>query len=188
MSKLRSNTLFILVVLAALLGSGYASASPAVTPSTVQPMIAVQSFMVPMISVSSFSDTYKKIGTLATFNVLSSNSMVELVFNGRIYVQSFSGDATGANFELRVDGMATEYGVARAYVRDLEAGERIPVSITGLFHNLAVGPHTASMYVNVAWLGSGTNAQVNPGGWETDHLVVKEYTPIGFVYLPLTQK
>ena len=184
MFKLRTNTLFILVVLAALLGTSYASASPGAAPTVGQPMVKVQVFPISNMGRGPFSYPYAKIGNMATFNVLNPNSVVELTFNGRI---SAGTSGYSAIFELRVDDSTSTYGIARAIVEAGEDGKYIPVSITGIFTNLSLGSHTASMWVGNI-LGDFSGAMINPTNESSDHLVVKEYLPFGYAYMPIVQK
>jgi len=191
MFKLRSNTLFILVALAALLGTSYASASPEAAPSAGQPMVAVEVIPVDtqhiLIPVFGIVDFVKIPVDLGTFDVLSASSVVELTFNGRIRVSDFQAGSAGAFFELRVDNTATTNGIARAHVEVAEVAQNIPVSITAIFTNLSVGEHTASMWVRGV-LNGGWNAYVNQAGWDSNHLVIKEYTPFGISFLPVVHK
>jgi len=180
----------------ALLGTKYVTASPAASTSSVQPAVAIQVFTVPEIVADTFNTSFVKVGDIATFNTLNPDSVVELDFNGRLFVKTFAspypgpgmGDAVneGAIFELRVDGNASSAGIARAAVKKAEIGKEMPASITGIFRNLNPGAHTVSLWVKGVGDG-GTDASANPGGWEVDHLVVKEYTPFGYNYLPLIQ-
>lgn len=148
------------------------------TPTVVQSV-----FDVNCISLPAVTPTYLKLTDLATFNVQSGDSMVEATFNGRIFVESFA-NSTGAVFELRVDDLPSGEGRARAIVKTAEAGnDGLPVSFTGLFTGLPAGEHTASMWVRTFY-GSASSAMVDPGCWSADVLIVKEYTPFGFAYLP----
>jgi hypothetical protein len=175
-----------LIIATLVLGSraqqGYAT--PKAT--TVQPAVITRVFDVSCTSLAAVTPTYAKLTDLATFTVNSPDSLVELTFNGRIYVGSFSS-GTGAVFELRVDNSPSSVGRARANLRTAEAGGGgVQTSITGLFDGLAAGEHTASIWVRTPPTGAATQAVVDPGCWSTDVLIVKEYTPFGFTYLPST--
>ncbi len=125
----------------------------------------------------SYSTAYTKVADIGTFTKLLANSTVEVTFNGRTYVTGMSFGALGAIFELRVDNTPTSNGRARASYRYSEAstGAGVQTSITGIFTGLAAATHTVSMWVQAAGAGaSGTGAQLDPGCWGTDHLVVKE--------------
>jgi hypothetical protein len=185
MSKFLNRNMIVIALLVTLLGTSATSAASPMAPSVMHPTIAVQVFSFNWAFKSSFSTTYEKIGDLATFNVLSSSSIVELVFNGYIRVNTLNLGGSGAIFELRVDDTASEYGPARS--RTYKQTEDIPASIDGIFSNLSPGTHVASMWIKGVNAG-GTDASVNPYGWETDHLVVKEYTPLGYTFLPSINK
>jgi hypothetical protein len=150
----------------------------------MMPMVIPQVFNVSCVSVPAISPTYSKLADLATFTVESSASAVEVTFNGRIFVSSFSA-GTGAVFELRVDDAESPVGRARANLRTAEAGAGgVQTSITGFFTGLAAGTHTASMWVRTSTGGAGNQAMVDPGCWSSDVLIVKEHIPFGTTYMP----
>jgi hypothetical protein len=126
----------------------------------------------------SYSTTFTKVADIGTFTKLLAGSTIEVVFNGRTYVSAMSFGAQGAIFELRVDGTATSNGRARASYRYSETatGAGIQTSITGIFTGLAASTHTVSMWVQAVGSGaSGTGAQLDPGCFATDCVVVKEF-------------
>jgi hypothetical protein len=87
-----------------------------------------------------------------------------------------------------VDDTPTAFGVARDCINpEGEINTDIHTSISGIFTDLSPGTHTASMWISGGF-GGGESAIVNPGGWDADHLVIKEYVPFGFVYLPITRR
>lgn len=184
----RINRLVIVALIALIVfmaGStartGKASAEAAAAAS---PMVVSQVFDVNCISVPAINATYIKLTNLATFDVHAPDSEVELTFNGRIFVGSFSS-GTGAVFELRVDDLPSNVGRARANLRTTEAaGGGRQTSITGIFTGLSAGSHTASMWVRTSTGGAGTQAMVDPGCWSTDVLIEREFTPFGAVFLP----
>lgn len=172
-----------LIVLALVLG-GRAGVGQARPQAAMQPMVITQVFDVNCTSLVTVTPTYAKVADLGTFTVQSPDSTVEATFNGRIFVGSFTA-GTGAVFELRVDNAPSTVGRARANLRAAQAGAGgVQTSITGLFSGLSAGSHTASMWVRTSAGGAGSQAMVDPGCWSTDVLIVKEYTPFGFTYLP----
>jgi hypothetical protein len=125
----------------------------------------------------SYSTTFAKVADIGIFTKLLTNSTIEATFDGRIYVTTMSFGSPGAIFELRVDGAATSNGRARASFRYSETGNGagVQASITGIFTGLAASAHTVSMWVQAVGAGaSGTGAQLDPGCFSTDHVVVKE--------------
>lgn len=173
------------LVALALVLSGSAPAGQSTTQAAaVQPVVVAQVFDVNCTSLAAVTPTYAKLLDLATFSVQSPDALVEITFNGRIFVGSFAS-GTGAVFELRVDDAATTQGRARANLRASEAGGHgNQATITGIFTGLAAGNHTASMWVRTSVSGAGTQAMVDPGCWSSDALIVKEYPPFGYAYLP----
>ena len=126
----------------------------------------------------SYSTAFTKVADIGIFNKLQPNSTIELTFGGRTYVVGMSFGSPGAIFELRVDGTATTNGRARASYRSSETatGAGVQTSITGIFTGLAAGAHAVSMWVQAVGAGaSGTGAQLDPGCFSTDYVVVKEF-------------
>jgi len=125
----------------------------------------------------SYSTAFTKVADIGTFNKLLAASTIEATFNGRTYVAGMSFGSPGAIFELRVDNTATLNGRARASYRSSEAANTagVQTSITGIFTRLAAGSHTVSMWIQGAGPNaSGAGAQLDPGCWSTDYVVVKE--------------
>jgi hypothetical protein len=152
------------------------------------PMLLTQVFDVNCVSLPSITPAYARLADLAVFTVQSPDSLVELTFDGRIFVSSFSS-GSGAFFELRVNDVASTNGRARANLRVAEAGAGgQQVSITGFFPGLPARDHTASIWVRTSSGGAGTQAMVDPGCWSTDVLIIKEYTPFGFTFMPTIMK
>ncbi|HNQ87805.1 MAG TPA: hypothetical protein PKM73_04135 [Verrucomicrobiota bacterium] len=122
-----------------------------------------------------YSTSFKKVADIGTFVKQMAGSTIEVTFNGRTYIESMAGGATGATFELRIDNNATPNGRARSSLRRAEAGDTdgVPTSITGIFTGLTAGSHVVSMWVRGSF-GGGTKAMLDPGCWSTDHVVVKE--------------
>jgi hypothetical protein len=176
-----------LIALVVVLGSRV-QVGRATTQSSMRPTLITQVFDVTCTSLAAVSSAYSKLGDLAGFTVQSPDSVVEIIFNGRIAVDSFE-NGSRAMFELRVDNNASNEGRARAQLRAAEAGQGgLPVSITALFTGLQAGEHTASIWVRTLAGDSGNQAMVNPGCSSTDVLIVKEYTPFGFIHLPAIMK
>lgn len=171
-----------LVATLALHAFGAAQAAPLAAGSST----LVNATVLPVSCTSAATFTASpavKITDIGTFTTSSIDSVVEVVFNGRLMVSSFTS-GTGAVFEVRVDDTATTNGRARASLRAAEAGGGgIQASITGIFTGLSQGTHTVSVWVNGAH-GGGTGAYVDPGCWSTDHVVVKEYRSFGAAFLP----
>ena len=154
-----------------------------------QPMVATTVLDVDCpFSWVNFGETYTKIADIGSFTVLRPAPVVEVTFNGRIYVYGFQDGASGAKFELRIDDQPTTNGRARATLRDAEAGHPgVQSSITGIFTGLTGGTHTVNMWVKGVH-GSGGGAMYDHGCFRTDHVVIKEYVPFGAAFLPLVSK
>lgn len=187
LKPIRILALAVLLVLSIALAGSSTTVGQAAPLTAAVPMVNAQVFDVNCATAINLTTTYAKYQDLATFTVQSPNSTVEVTFNGRIRVGSFAG-STGAIFELRVDNAATTHSRARAKFGVTDSpNEGIQASITGIFTGLTAGNHTASMWVRTFY-GTGTGAMLDPGCWGTDSLIVREYTPFGFTFMPSVQR
>jgi hypothetical protein len=149
---------------------------------------ATQPINVSFASLPTFTQTSAKLADIGSFNLASSNSVVELTYNGRFAAASFEPASTGVVFEIRVDDELSPLGWAAAQIMASEAdvyGK--PIRINAVFPHLEAGNHTASIWVYGAW-GGGSGAVINPGGWY-DQLLVTEHehvraTVLDFFWLP----
>ncbi|MCE5346158.1 MAG: hypothetical protein LLG13_07725 [Bacteroidales bacterium] len=127
---------------------------------------------VPYALLGTSSTNWTKIGDIGTISKLDATSDLDVTFNGRVYVGTL---ASSAIFEIRIDAVATTTGWARAYFRSTEtSGMGIPASMTGIFTGLSAGYHTVSMWVRVT-SGTGSDATMNPGNFQSDHVIVREF-------------
>lgn len=130
---------------------------------------------VPYVTRGTVTMTPAKVADIGTFSVSGEASVVELTYNGRFSGGGFDPSCTGFIFELRVDDRPSLAGRAASYVLaedPLHHGRSVEIS--AVFPELAAGSHTASVWVRGAWAG-GIDAQMNPGGWH-DQLMVVEHT------------
>ncbi len=135
------------------------------------------------ISAPAFTSTYTKITDVGDFEVLGSESVVELTYQGRVNVDTLTG-TTGTIYELRVDDLPSSLGRGRAHVNTVgSAGEF--VTFTAVFPDLAPGTHTASVWIRTSLGNSGTGGRIDPGCWSTDVIIVREYTAFGATFLPM---
>jgi hypothetical protein len=125
-------------------------------------------------TLASVSSTWTNLNNIGSFTKLNSTSPIELTYNGRIAVTGSIG-GTSVRFELRIDGVASTAGYARASIKKSEAGGNgIPVSITGIFNGLSTGTHTVSIWVYDQY-GTSTDIMVDPGCFSTDVVIIKEF-------------
>lgn len=126
-------------------------------------------------TLASAGSSYLKIGNIATFSKLNDDSLVEIIFRGRLGVADVS--TIGAKFELRVDDAPSSIGQARALVRQSEEGlEGISTSIIGYFEDLTSGTHTISIWGRVSGTGTATNMRINPNCFsDVDAVTIKEF-------------
>lgn len=126
------------------------------------------------LSLASVGTNYARLTNIGTFTKENSSSFIEATFNGRIAVLGTFG-GSGVIFELRIDGVATTSGRARANVKASEGGTSgIHVTMTGIFPGLSSGTHTVSMWVRSAQ-GTSTQLYLDPGCWSSDVVIVREY-------------
>lgn len=136
-----------------------------------------------------FGTTAVKISDVGSFTVENAASLVEVNYQGRLLVYGFTGN--GVFFELRVDDLT---GIAidpdqpsgLALVRSVEVGQYVPSNFSGFWTGLAAGSHTVSVWARAS-SGTGDNAVIDPGGWPSNIVIVKETLPFGSVYLPSIQ-
>lgn len=169
------------LLLAALWSSHHttqASAVPTMRPNVRAQVLDVQ------CGSGNVGSSFAKVLDIDTFDVQSADSLLEITFEGRIDVDSMTGN--GVRFELRVDDAPSPYGLARALVRSDEVGNAggIHASFTGMFDSLAEGEHTLSLWAQATNNGTATGVRVDPGCFSTDHVVIKEYLPFGTLALP----
>ena len=134
-----------------------------------------------------FGTTPRKIADIGKFTVENGDSLVEVVYNGRVKVDNMTGSAV--IYQLRVDGRPGEttnldFPTGMAVVRSSEKNQFLHTSMTGIWQGLSDGEHTLSMWV-YAWTGTGYNAYMNPEGWPSTVALVKEYLPFGSTYIPV---
>ncbi|MHB0988633.1 MAG: hypothetical protein ACYC3P_08225 [Bellilinea sp.] len=134
-----------------------------------------------------FGTTAVKIADVGSFNVENSESLIEVTYQGRLTITGATG--MGVFFELRVDDLT---GIAinpsqpsgLALVRASEAGQYVPSNFSGFWTGLAAGTHTVSVWARAS-ANTGTNAIIDPGGWPSNIVIVKETLPFGSTFLPL---
>jgi len=138
-------------------------------------LLAATNLAVSLTSLASVpANSWTKIGDIGSFTKQAA-SLVEITYNGRLCVGSWGSGATGADFELRIDGAAAVNGRARATIGLTDSSTMgVPVAMTGIFTALGAGAHTISIWVN-GYNGTLTSVQVNPGNFNAAHVVVNEF-------------
>jgi hypothetical protein len=110
-----------------------------------------------------------KIDDYMTFEKQNANSKIEIVVNSQFDPGTFDENVRGVQFAIRVDdfnGEIQNLGVCQIS-RIYEF-----LSLFSVFHNLAKGPHTASIWARVAG-GDSKDVLVDPGGWG-GRMIIKE--------------
>ena len=183
----RAKVLGVLVLglcIAAAGWFGYQAAATSAAPS-VSPAVSAQ--VLSVTCPDNFPDIgtgYAKVTDIDTFTALSSESLVEITVNTRLYAATMTGNAV--RFEVRVDDAASPLGRSRALLRSIETGTGgVPVSMTAVFDNLDAGEHTLSLYAQATNFGTATDVGVDPGCFGADHAVVNEFLPFGSIAIPL---
>ncbi len=136
-----------------------------------------------------FGTTAVKISNVGSFTVENAASLIEVTHQGRLVINSATGN--GVFFELRVDdatgmtiGVNQPSGIA--LVRSSEALQYVPSTFSGYWTGLTAGSHTVSIWARAS-SNEGNNAIIDPGGWPSNIVIVKETLPFGSVYLPSIQ-
>jgi hypothetical protein len=200
MKQSRRTWFFVSLLGASLLGGVLARSfapgpAQAAAPAAFGPSTKVTLMDVPNRSTDPdlFGATAVKIADVGTFVVENSASLVEVTHNGRLLVDNMTG-TTGVYFELRVDdanGIAVAPGVPSGLglVRAVEINQYVASSFSGYWQDLPAGTHTVSMWGRTATgAGQGDNALIDPGGWASSVVIVKEYLPFGATFLPLIDR
>ena len=198
--KQSRHLLLVVALLGASLLGGFLARSFAPGPAQAAPLAALASSAkltlmdVPNVSTNPdiFGTTAVKITDVGTFDVENAASLVEVTYQGRLLVDNMTS-TSGVYFELRVDDTnAAQVSVGvpsgQALVRSTEIGQYVPSVFSGYWQALAPGTHTVSLWVRAAGSGQGDNALVDPGGWQSNIVMVKEYLPFGATFLPLVER
>jgi len=193
MSRLHLKSLFgalVLILGAVVAPIGGEGGGLARMLASTQPRVAVTTLNVNCSSIPDFDSDWIKVLDIGTFDVQTANSVVEITYNGRLYVNSLAAGTNGAIFELRVDGVARRSDQrvrARVYKTELGA-PGVPASMTGVWSGLSAGEHTLNLWVQASNDGSGGKVGVDNGCWSTDHVVIKEFLPLWATFVPVTFK
>jgi hypothetical protein len=104
-----------------------------------------------------------------SFTKANASTKIEVTVNSRFAAGTFAS-ASGIQFEIRVDGVATTYVGNVGTITTSGATEFI--SMYAVFTGLAAGTHTVSLWAKT---NAGTSAGVmaDPGGWG-GKIIVKE--------------
>ena len=149
------------------------------------PQVRVTTMQVPNVGVNNVSTTYTKIWDIGSFTVQDSASLVEVTHQGRLYITNVVG-ANGVYFELRVDDQPPIPDSGLMMVRSAEATTYVPNTASGYWEGLSPGEHTVSLWVRTP--GGSASPTMNPGGWASNDVIVKEYLPFGTTALPLISR
>ncbi len=112
---------------------------------------------------------------MGTATKLASDTWLELTLQTTLYVDVFLTGCTGVEFEIRVDNTKTTIGNATALVKDPK--KFVPISINGVFKDLASGSHIVSLWAKSS-IGNATDAQYDPGCYNSagiNNVLIKEY-------------
>ena len=113
--------------------------------------------------------TNSLLSNYAVFDKGDAGTAVEVVMNSRVLGGTFVGGATGARFQLRIDGVAASIENQGAITT---TGSTEFLSIKAVFLGLSAGIHTVSVWGRVN-AGTSTGALLDPGGWD-GRIIVKE--------------
>ena len=170
--------------LANLFGTGRAQAAAL---ASFGPSVKITLLDIANADINLPNTTPVKIAEVGAFTVENPASLVEVTHNGRVKVDSMTG--SGVFFELRVDdvrGADVKPGQPSGYaiVRQSEAGVYVVNSFAGYWEGLPAGTHTVSIWARTS-TGSAVGAMIDPGGWQSNIVIVKEYLPYGTTSLPV---
>ena len=187
MKKVNHLSLALALLCAALLG-GFVATTIAPKPvfAAFGPPVSITTLQVPNIGANGVTTTMTKIGDIGSFTVQDSASLVEVTHQGRLFISNVVS-ASGVYFELRVDDQAPLPNSGLMMVRSTEASTHIPNTASGYWEALSPGTHTVSLWARAVPNGSA-NVIMNPGGWASNDVIIKEYLPFGTTSLPLISR
>ncbi len=169
--------------------------STLIRPSQVQaaplasfsPQLSVTSLSIPNASQLVATSVWTKIGDVGHITLQSSGSMVEITHQGMLIMQGCTSGFTCGAFQIRVDNVGPIIKSGTALFETPETAVSVHQTFSGYWQNLAAGDHIVSIWAE----GLSTNkptAIINPGGMGNgNQVIVKEYLPFGFTYLPQIQ-
>lgn len=190
------KNIYIILVLLGFIGAAFAGGLAAVwfMPEPVQaeslqsfaPPVKTTVLNIPNKSLSSFNGDYTKVGDIGVFTVESSSSLIEVTHQGRLYVADFNTTSpSGAIFQLRIDGVEPIPYSGMSIIKIEEKTQYVPSTFSGIWQGLSAGNHTVSLYVKTFGTDvAGINAIMNPGGFLSNVVIIKETLPFGATYLP----
>jgi hypothetical protein len=153
----------------------------------MQAQVKVTTLPVIASTLPNISNTWTRIHDVGNFMVANPGSLVEVTFQGRLSVASMTGN--GVIFELRVDNASPGYDSGQGLVELSQVNMHVSNTFSGYWSGLSAGLHTVSIWVSTeAQDETGTVANMNPGGWPSTIVIVKEYLPVGSTYLPVMQR
>lgn len=126
-------------------------------------------------NLTNVTTTWQKIADMGTATKVYSDTWFDVTFQSTLYVDIFLTGTTAAEFELRVDDVATTIGNATALVKDPK--KFVPISINGVFKNLSSGTHSINLWVRAS-NGNATDAYYDPGCFNSagiNNVLIKEY-------------
>jgi hypothetical protein len=114
--------------------------------------------------------TWTQVANVGSFFKRTPSSLIELDYSGILWASSFTG--SGVSFEFRIDGVPTTKGRMRNLTRT--PGEYSSAASMGIFPGLAAGNHQVTVWA-LSWWSTAGKTCVDPGCFQTDQILVKEY-------------
>lgn len=118
---------------------------------------------------ANLTSTFSSMGNIVIFNKARDDSKIEVFFNSIVGGGTFAGGATGARFQIRINGGTGQFdnnGVIKG------SGNEDFLSIIAVFTSLPAGNHTVSIWARTN-SGTSTDAILDPGNWG-GKIIVKE--------------
>lgn len=118
---------------------------------------------------ANLTSTFSSMGNIVTFTKARDDSKIEVYFNSIVGGGTFAGGATGARFQIRINGGTGQFdnnGVIKG------SGNEDFLSMMAVFTNLPAGNHTVSIWARTN-SGTSTNTILDPGNWG-GKIIVKE--------------
>ena len=105
--------------------------------------------------------TFQPVGPEFEFTKEFDDSKIEIFFNSNCFGGTFSGGASGIQFEVRINGLAGNYGNSGAI--GASNSEEF-ISIFDVFEGLEAGEHIVQIFTKTN-VGTSAGVGLDPGGW-----------------------
>lgn len=120
---------------------------------------------------TNITTTWTPVGPILSFSKLYDNTRLVAFLDSRVYAGAFSGGATGAVFQVRVNGLQGDFFSQGAITT---SGVIDFLSFKSIYSALPAGTYSIQVYART-FTGGSTGVLLDPGGWGGSILVKEEF-------------